>query len=725
MTGTRSRTLGTLWVLAAISAAGPAFAQDSESVTLFTNVNVFDGTSDALIANGNVLVEGNMITAVSADPIAADGATVIDGGGRTLMPGMIEAHGHVTYAAPLVAMLMQQDANEMAIRSARRAQDYLMAGFTTVRDMGGNAFGVQKALDAGLFPGPRIYPSGPPVSQTSGHGDFRTANDGNPYFDGRDLAGVADRHAWTRIADGADEVRRAVRDNLFRGAAQIKVYTSGGVTSFTDPLFAVQYTHEEIAAAVEEAKRYGTYVAVHAQTNDGVVAALDAGAISIEHGLILEEDTVKRMAEMGAYYNPQAFLALQDTSGNPMFQDPIQQEKLKAVQEGAPAGDAPGKTVWREDPVGHGRVLRRRCLPELPPGIRLSRRLLHPDRADAAGHRQQWRGACPVRLEEPVSAWRPRRDRGGRLCRHPPDRRRPDAGHPPADGLRQHRPDHEGRRDLQGRIVMNVPSRRPGAGVLMLLAAPILWLALALPAAAAPMATWASLAPSVEPYDDPFAEMPYEQIEALRTILRADMAAEAGQLDAAMAEAAADARRLVEEAGLDVEALFAQREIIMQRREEAELGVTTTHLDQTVVMDGYALPLRAEDGRIVEFLLVPWVGACIHTPPPSANQIVHVDYPQGFEAFSQFTPIRLEGRLRHRLAEHDLFLVDGTMPVATSYAMEEAVIGGTPGEIVAADTATDDLSWFAAAQARITDIFTTAMTNMEQGRSSARSALGC
>jgi nickel/cobalt exporter len=271
---------------------------------------------------------------------------------------------------------------------------------------------------------------------------------------------------------------------------------------------------------------------------------------------------------------------------------------------------------------------------------------------------------------------------------------------------------------------MNVPSRRPGAGVLMLLAAPILWLALALPAAAAPMATWASLAPSVEPYDDPFAEMPYEQIEALRTILRADMSAEAGQLDAAMAEAAADARRLVEEAGLDVEALFAQREIIMQRREEAELGVTTTHLDQTVVMDGYALPLRAEDGRIVEFLLVPWVGACIHTPPPSANQIVHVDYPQGFEAFSQFTPIRLEGRLRHRPAEHELFLVDGTMPVAASYAMEEAVIGGTPGEIVAADTATADLSWFAAAQAKITEIFTTAMRNMEQGRSVGAVSLG-
>jgi nickel/cobalt exporter len=271
---------------------------------------------------------------------------------------------------------------------------------------------------------------------------------------------------------------------------------------------------------------------------------------------------------------------------------------------------------------------------------------------------------------------------------------------------------------------MPVPSSTSGVRVVALLVVPLLWAVLALPAAAQQLASWASLAPSVETYDNPFAEMPYEQIEALRIIARADMAAETGQLDETMAEAAADARRLVEDAGLDVEALFAQRELIIQRREEATLGVTTTHLDQTVVMDGYALPLRAEEGRVVEFLLVPWVGACIHTPPPPANQIVHVDYPQGFEAHSQFTPIRLEGRLRHRPAEHDLFLVDGTMPVAASYAMEEAVIGGTPGEIVAADTATDDLSWFAAAQAKITEIFTTAMTNMEQGRSVGAVSLG-
>ena len=369
----------TAFALALVSLMGqPAFAQDIPSeVTLFKNVNVFDGTSDMLLEGHDVLVVRNMIEKVAKDIPSSGSYTldaktgglrkletpptldyhasnvvmvyeeektvkkevkvnIIDGGGRTLMPGMIEAHGHVTYSSPLAAMILSHDPTEQAIRSARRAQDYLMAGFTTVRDMGGNSVGVQKALDAGMFPGPRIYSSGPSISQTTGHGDFRTANDGHPYFDGRERAGVADRLGWTRIADGVDEVRRAVRDNLFRGAAQIKIMTGGGVTSYTDPLFAPQYSPEEIKAAVDEAKRYGTYVAVHAQTNAGVVASLDAGAISIEHGLILEESTVKRMAKIGAYYNPQAFLALQDVSKNPMFQDPIQQEKNRQVAKGTP-----------------------------------------------------------------------------------------------------------------------------------------------------------------------------------------------------------------------------------------------------------------------------------------------------------------------------------------------------------------------------------------------------
>jgi imidazolonepropionase-like amidohydrolase len=324
-----------LLILALIFCCSALKAQDEKETILFTNVKVFNGVDEKLL-DADVLVEGNMIKQVSADIKAPKGTQVIDGGGRILMPGMIEAHGHVTYSSSLLDMMLNHDATEQAIYSARRAQDYLMAGFTTIRDMGGSSYGVQKALDAGVFPGPRIYSSGPAISQTTGHGDFRTANDGHPYFDGPELGGVANRLGWTRIADGPDEVRRATRENLFRGAAQIKVYTGGGVTSFTDPLYAAQYSLEEIKAAVEEAKRYGTYVAVHAQTNTGVVDALNAGAISIEHGLILEESTVKRMAELGAYYCPQAFLALQDVSGNPMFKDPVQKQKNLEVQKGAP-----------------------------------------------------------------------------------------------------------------------------------------------------------------------------------------------------------------------------------------------------------------------------------------------------------------------------------------------------------------------------------------------------
>jgi imidazolonepropionase-like amidohydrolase len=363
-----------------LAAAIPASAMAADvpaEVTLFKDVNVFDGKSDKLLMGYDVLVVENLIKKVAKDiptsgtyeldvktgglkpmetPHTAEFGTanvvmiyepeqtvtkqvkvnVIDGGGRTLMPGMIEGHGHVTYASPLPDMMLNQDISEQAIRSARRAQQYLMAGFTTVRDMGGSSYGLQRALDDNVLPGPRIYSSGPAIGQTTGHGDFRTANDGHPYFDGRESAGVAERLGWTKIADGPDEVRRAVRDNLFRGAAQIKLMAGGGVTSFTDPLFSAAYSAAELAAGVEEAKRYGTYVAVHAQTNAGVVAALDAGAISIEHGLILEEETVKRMAKIGAYYNPQAFLALQDVSKNPMFQDPIQQEKNRQVAQGAP-----------------------------------------------------------------------------------------------------------------------------------------------------------------------------------------------------------------------------------------------------------------------------------------------------------------------------------------------------------------------------------------------------
>ena len=325
-----------LAVIASIAGFAQAAEQPLPKLTLISNVNIFDGENEKLLKNMHGLVKDNLIETVSNEPLAViqtDNVTMIDGGGRTLMPGMIEGHGHVMFASDL-PKLMNQDEFEQGVHAARRANDYLMNGFTTIRDAGGNSFGVKRALDADIFPGPRIYPSGASIGQTSGHGDFRSNVDGHPYFDGKENGGNVNKWGHTLIADGVDEVRRAVREQLFRGASHIKIHTGGGVTSFTDPLQAAQYTPEEIKAAVDEATRYGTYVMTHSQMNNSVVASLDAGVKSIEHGLVLEESTVKRMAELGVYYSPQLFLPLQPTASNPMFQDPIQQAKLKVVADG-------------------------------------------------------------------------------------------------------------------------------------------------------------------------------------------------------------------------------------------------------------------------------------------------------------------------------------------------------------------------------------------------------
>ncbi len=302
--------------LLAVIICMPGFAQAVEQplprLTLISNVNIFDGKNEKQHKNMHVLVKDNLIETISSEPLAViqtDNVTIIEGKGRTLMPGMIEGHGHVMFASDL-PKLMNQDEFEQGVHAARRANDYLMNGFTTVRDCGGNSFGVKRALDADIFPGPRIYPAGATIGQTSGHGDFRSNVDGHPYFDGKDNGGNVNKWGHSLIADGTDEVRRAVREQLFRGASHIKIHTGGGVTSFTDPLQAAQYTPEEIKAAVEEATRYGTYVMTHSQMDNSVVASLDAGVKSIEHGLVLEESTVKRMAELGVYYSPQLFLPL-------------------------------------------------------------------------------------------------------------------------------------------------------------------------------------------------------------------------------------------------------------------------------------------------------------------------------------------------------------------------------------------------------------------------------
>jgi imidazolonepropionase-like amidohydrolase len=239
--------------------AGPV----SSGTTLFQNVRIFDGRSATLSAPSNVLVKDGVIARISAGPIATDvdaKARIIAADGRVLMPGLIDAHWHAIMAATPQMMLMTADPNYLQLLAARQAQATLMRGFTTVRDLGGPVFGLKRAIDEGVMVGPRIYPSGAFISQTSGHGDFRFTFEvprlpGGP-LSHSEVQGVA------AIADSPDEVRLRTREQLRQGASQIKLMAGGGVASPYNPIESTQFTEPEIRAAVEAAENWGTYVTV-------------------------------------------------------------------------------------------------------------------------------------------------------------------------------------------------------------------------------------------------------------------------------------------------------------------------------------------------------------------------------------------------------------------------------------------------------------------------------
>jgi imidazolonepropionase-like amidohydrolase len=215
----------------------------------------------------NVLVRGNAIDKISRDPIPTDrraDTRIIAGGGRTLMPGLIDMHWHTMLVRPTVATLLAGDIGYLNLMAAAEATDTLMRGFTTVRDVGGPAFGLKRAIDEGIVPGPRIYPSGAIITVTSGHGDFR-----QPFEVTRVLGAPQSRGEQTgaaMIADCPDEVRVRVREQLLQGATQIKLTAGGGVASPHSPLDVSTFTEAELRAAVEAAENWGTYVTVHAYT---------------------------------------------------------------------------------------------------------------------------------------------------------------------------------------------------------------------------------------------------------------------------------------------------------------------------------------------------------------------------------------------------------------------------------------------------------------------------
>lgn len=286
--------------VSALAADAPA-----KSTVLITNANIFDGTNATLAQGMSVLVEGNKISKIDESIPAPAGATVIDAKGKVLMPGLIDAHWHVMFSEPTFPELLNSDVSWLTLLGMRGAHDTLMRGFTTVRDVGGSPFAIKKAIDRGMIDGPRIYPSGPNISQTSGHSDGRhPADPGTPIY--------LEKVNQLRIANGVPDVLVAVRENLRMGATQIKISIGGGVSSAYDPLDVGSYTLEEVKAAVDAAKSWNTYVAVHANTDEAIRMGIEAGVRSIEHGFLLKEDTLKLMAKKGVWLSIQPLLNDED-----------------------------------------------------------------------------------------------------------------------------------------------------------------------------------------------------------------------------------------------------------------------------------------------------------------------------------------------------------------------------------------------------------------------------
>ncbi len=300
---------------AAVSLAQERAAGPEEPLTLFQDVRIFDGQSDTLSEPSDVLIRGNTIDRISTKPINPDKnakVTVIAGEGRVLMPGLIDAHWHMIMAAIPQPMLMTADPAYVQLRAARTAEATLMRGFTTVRDMGGPTLGLKRAIDEGLMKGPRIYPSGAFISQTSGHGDFRFSFE-VPRKPGGPLS-YSEREGMAAIADSPDEVRLRTREQLRLGASQIKLMAGGGVASPYNPIESTQYTERELRAAVEAAENWGTYVTVHAYTPRAIQQAIAAGVKCIEHGHLIDEPTAQLMAEEGIWWSLQPFLDDEDAS---------------------------------------------------------------------------------------------------------------------------------------------------------------------------------------------------------------------------------------------------------------------------------------------------------------------------------------------------------------------------------------------------------------------------
>ena len=314
-------------VMCAHNALAAASSEERVDKVLFRNVNVFDGMNNKLHPKMSVLIEGEIIKAISQAPLPDKGATVIEGHGMTLMPGLIDAHAHIMINANYTEIERNMDPYELGIRSVAVVEQFLMDGFTSVRDMGGPLFATARAIEQGVIPGPRLYPAGAFISQTSGHGDFRDRGDaGFNHETAGDLSNFT-RFGMGTIADGVPEVLEATRINLRNGATQIKIMAGGGGSSRFDPIDTTQYSKEEICAIVEAAKDWDTYVGAHIFTDRAINRALDCGVKSFEHGFFASKETYERIAEEGAFIVPQTWGLSPELANSPL----VPPEKLPMI----------------------------------------------------------------------------------------------------------------------------------------------------------------------------------------------------------------------------------------------------------------------------------------------------------------------------------------------------------------------------------------------------------
>ncbi|MFA7437372.1 amidohydrolase family protein [Castellaniella sp.] len=331
---------------------------------VLVNGRLFDGRQLALQQGRAVRIQGNRIQSIDPAGVEQGDARVIDCGGRVIMPGLIDAHWHALLCGVTQTMAMTAEVPYLHLVAGHVAGDTLMRGFTTVRDAGGPSFSLKQAIDQGLVRGPRIYPSGAMISQTSGHGDFRLRYE-LPAIP--DVLGHAEKAGFASIANGVPMVLQRVREQLMLGASQIKLMAGGGVASPYDPIASLQFTGEELRAGVQAAKDWGTYAMAHVYTSAGIQRAIRAGVQSIEHGQLADEATVRMMADDGIWWSLQPFLADEDANVYPdnprarIEQERVAQGTVRAYEMARHFGV---KTAWGTDILfnpahlaNHGRML--------------------------------------------------------------------------------------------------------------------------------------------------------------------------------------------------------------------------------------------------------------------------------------------------------------------------------------------------------------------------------